>query len=35
VLVASAPQTPAGYTELSDGQLIAVDRDLKVTPYSL
>jgi hypothetical protein len=35
VLVASAPQTPAGYTELSDGQLLAIDRDLHVTPYSL
>jgi predicted glutamine amidotransferase len=35
VLIASAPQTPNGYEELADGQLISVDRDLHVTPYSL
>jgi predicted glutamine amidotransferase len=34
VLVASAEQVPANSSELSDGQLISVDRDLHVTPYS-
>lgn len=35
VLVASAPQTPSGYRELGDGQLISIDRDQRVTQYSL
>jgi len=38
VLIASTqstPNTPQGYTELEDGQLLSVDRDLRVTTYSL
>jgi predicted glutamine amidotransferase len=35
VLIASSDRTTAGYSELADGQLISVDRDQRVTPYSL
>jgi hypothetical protein len=36
VLVANVPdKAPEGYREMEDGQLIAIDRDLRVTPYSV
>jgi predicted glutamine amidotransferase len=36
VLIANVPdKTPGGYRAMEDGQLIAVDRDLRVTPYSM
>jgi predicted glutamine amidotransferase len=35
VLVGSALQTPSGYGDLADGDLLSVDRDLRVTKYSL
>jgi predicted glutamine amidotransferase len=35
VLIANTEQMPADYRELTDGQLLCVDRDLHVIPYSL
>jgi hypothetical protein len=35
VLIASSEELPEGYTELSDNEMISVDRDLRVSKHAL